>query len=174
MLVSFGVFADDSPPRVLDLYAGSGALGLEALSRGATAVVLVESSKAALAAIRQNVSALDVATDVTVLGLRVDRALAQIEGPFDLVLMDPPYAEVQAPGFGDVLEKAAGLVGPSGVLVLEHDSSDEPAAPTGLVLDRRRKHGDTTLSLFVKPAGQDGQDGRDEQEERADARDDAD
>src|SRR5689334_18455145 len=107
MLASAGAFSDELGPRVLDLYAGSGALGLEALSRGAQSAVLVESGRPALAAIRDNARALDVEGQVTVIGARVDRALAELEGPFDLVLIDPPYADVRTPDFGAILAAAA-------------------------------------------------------------------
>lgn len=149
MLASDGVFAEEPGPRVLDLYAGSGALGLEAISRGAREVVFVESGRPALTAIRQNVRALDVASETTVIAATVDRALTTIEGPFDSAPIDPPYAEVRTASFAGTLANAARLLGPAGVLVLEHASADEPSAPPGLVLDRRRRHGDTTLSLFI-------------------------
>jgi 16S rRNA (guanine966-N2)-methyltransferase len=148
MLASDGVFEAEPGPRVLDLYAGSGALGLESLSRGATSAVFVEHARPALAAIRDNVRALDVESSVKVVPLRVDRALATLEGPFDLVLVDPPYADVRARDFADLLAKTASLLAEGAVLVLEHASSDEPETPSGLVLDRRRRHGDTTLSIF--------------------------
>ncbi len=152
MLASAGVFAEELGPRVLDLYAGSGALGLEAISRGARSAVLVESARPAITAIRENVRALDVGAQVTVIATRVERALDTVEGPFDLVLVDPPYADVREPSFADLMAKAARHLAPSGVLVLEHASTDEPAAPLDLVLDRRRRHGDTTLSLYLHPA----------------------
>lgn len=152
MLASAGVFAEELGPRVLDLYAGSGALGLEAISRGARSAVLVESARPAITAIRENVRALDVGAQVTVIATRVERALDAVEGPFDLVLVDPPYADVREPSFADLMAKAARHLAPSGVLVLEHASTDEPAAPLDLVLDRRRRHGDTTLSLYLHPA----------------------
>lgn len=152
MLVGDGCFENDPGPRVLDLYAGSGALALEALSRGARAAVLVDQSRAALAVIRENTRALDVEDSVTVLPLRVDRALTTIQGPFDLVFVDPPYADVRTPTFAEVLGKVATLVTEGGLLVLEHAKTDEPEPPAGLVLDRRRRYGDTTLSLFRKPA----------------------
>ena len=155
MLTSDGVFADEVGPRVLDLYAGSGALGIEAMSRGARFAVFVESARPAVTAIRENIQALAIADETSILALRVDRALEELEGPFDLVLLDPPYADVRAPAFGEILLKAARLLATSGILVLEHASTDEPAPPPGLLVDRRRRHGDTTLSLFrhdVAPA----------------------
>lgn len=152
MLASDGAFAEELGPRVLDLYAGSGALAFEAISRGARAAVLVESAKPALAAIRENARALGVEDQVTILPTRVERALESVDGPFDIVLLDPPYAEVRARGFAEILAKVARLLAASGILVVEHASSDEPAPPPGLVLDRRRRHGDTTLSLFRSPS----------------------
>jgi 16S rRNA (guanine966-N2)-methyltransferase len=151
MLSSDGVFSevsDERGPRVLDLYAGSGALGLEALSRGAREVVLVESARPAIAAIRENVQALGAEDQVTVLAMRVDRALDVVSGPFDLVLVDPPYADVRAPAFGSVVAKCARLLATSGILTIEHASSDTPQAPADVTLDRQRRHGDTTLSLY--------------------------
>lgn len=153
MLASAGCFGDDARPRVLDLYAGSGALAFEAISRGAEEAVLVEHARPALAAIRDNARALDVERQITVMPVRVDRALATVRGRFDLVLVDPPYADVRAKGFAELLGQVAELLSEHGVLVLEHASTDEPAAPPRLALDRRRRYGDTTLSLFQVAAG---------------------
>jgi len=151
MLVSDGVFAEEPGPRVLDLYAGSGALAFEALSRGASEAVLVESARPALAAIRENIDALDVGAQVTVVTRPCERALEGMAGPFQLVLVDPPYADVKTKAFAGVLLQASQLLASGGILVLEHDSKDEPAAPAGLEVDRRRRHGDTILSLFRRP-----------------------
>lgn len=148
MLVSDGVFGGEPGPRVLDVYAGSGAIGLEALSRGAREAVFVESARPALAAIRSNVKALDVAGQVTVVAMRAEPALAKLEGPFDLVVFDPPYADVREARFAEILARAARLLAPTGILVLEHAASDEPLPPEALEVDRRRRHGDTVLSLF--------------------------
>jgi 16S rRNA (guanine966-N2)-methyltransferase len=145
---------DQQSPLVLDLYAGSGALGLEALSRGAREVVFVESARPAITAIRENVRALGVDEQVTLLSTSADRALSQLlkdgEQRFDLILVDPPYADVDTTAFTEIiLTRAARLLAASGIFVLEHSSkSEEPAPPTGLVVDRRRQYGDTTLSLF--------------------------
>jgi 16S rRNA (guanine966-N2)-methyltransferase len=154
MLASDGVF-EHGELRVLDLYSGSGALGLEALSRGAQSVVMVESARPALAAIRQNTGALGAAEAVTVLAMRVEKALSVLEGLFHLVLVDPPYADVQKPGFAEVLGSAARLLAAAGVLVLEHASGDAAVAPSILELDRQRRHGDTTLSLFRRVSSND-------------------
>jgi 16S rRNA (guanine966-N2)-methyltransferase len=159
MLASDGFFdlVEGAPgPRVLDLYGGSGALGLEALSRGAETLLVVESDRAALTAIRQNVGALAAAGQVTVLAMRVERALPLLGeqqdrgeiAAFDLALVDPPYALVREPAFATVLEGTARLLAASSIIVLEHAAQDEPAPPTGFLVDRRRRHGDTTLSLF--------------------------
>jgi 16S rRNA (guanine966-N2)-methyltransferase len=157
MLASDGIFdtSEDSTSselRVLDLYAGSGALGFEAISRGAQSVVLVEHARPALAAIRDNTRALGVDDQVTVLAMPVERALRSIEGPFAVVILDPPYADVRERRFGEILALAAGLLSAEGVLVLEHASTDDPAGPPELLLDRRRKYGDTTVSLFRRSA----------------------
>ena len=150
MLVSDGVFLDEPGPHVLDLYAGSGALGLEALSRGARRVVFVESARPALQAIRTNVEALDMGSCVEIRALPVQRALKELAGlapRFDLIVIDPPYADVRTSDFGEILAGAAALLTPGGVLLLEHAAEDEPTSPA-LSLDRRRRHGDTMLSVF--------------------------
>ena len=146
MLVSDGLF--DDAPRVLDLYAGTGALAFEALSRGASEAVLVEHAREALAAIRENTTALDLSDRVRVVARRVDRAFELLDGPFGIVFLDPPYADVGSKPFGDVLARAAGLVAPAGALVLEHATADAPPAIEALSLDRSRRYGDTTLSLY--------------------------
>jgi 16S rRNA (guanine(966)-N(2))-methyltransferase RsmD len=146
MLAAGGLIEEGA--RVLDLYAGSGALGIEALSRGAGEAVLVEHGRDALAAIRENVQALDVADRVRVVGSRVERALEKIEGPFGIVFLDPPYADVRSGEFARILEGAAGLLADQGALVLEHASGDVPPVVARLTLDRSRVYGDTAVSLF--------------------------
>jgi 16S rRNA (guanine966-N2)-methyltransferase len=153
MLVNDGLLDETSGP-VLDLYAGSGALAFEALSRGASRAVLVEQGRDALAAIRDNARSLDAVARVRVVAGRVDRALRQVEaeGPFAVVFLDPPYADVPTREFGEVLAHAARLVAPTGALVLEHASSDAVPEVLGLDVDRSRRHGDTTLTLYVPAA----------------------
>jgi 16S rRNA (guanine(966)-N(2))-methyltransferase RsmD len=154
MLVSDGLIGDDGEhpgPRVLDLYAGTGALAFEALSRGASAAVLVEHARDAVTAIRKNARALGIGSELLLFDTKVDRALLKIEGPFGIVFLDPPYADVPTPSFGAVLAKAAALLRPDGALVLEHASPDEPPAVPGLTLDRTRRYGDTSVSLYRAP-----------------------
>jgi 16S rRNA (guanine966-N2)-methyltransferase len=148
----FGILGPLDGARVLDLYAGSGALAIEALSRGAAFAVLVERDRRALAAIRDNLAALSLENETRVLPLPVERAFSVLstEKPFDLVLCDPPWAmgESALP----VLAKLAisGRLRPDARVVLEHPSRDRPLAPEGLVRFDQRSFGDTGLS-FLRP-----------------------
>ena len=158
MLVSDGLFEVSPAPRenepgirVLDLYAGTGALAFEALSRGASHAVLVEHGRDAVTAIRKNARALGAEGEVTVFDTKVERALPKLEAGFGVIFLDPPYADVRSPGFAEILAKAGALLLPGSVLVLEHASSDEAPAASGLELDRSRRYGDTTLSLYRSP-----------------------
>jgi 16S rRNA (guanine966-N2)-methyltransferase len=155
----FAILRDVSGERVLDLYAGSGALGLEALSRGAEQLVLVESSKAAQQAIRSNLLALGVGARATLLPLRAEASFKALErlGPFSLVFADPPWADAQA-ALG-VLEKLAeySLLAPAPRLVLEHAARTPPLPENGgrlRAIDTRR-WGDTAVTIFelIEPPG---------------------
>jgi 16S rRNA (guanine966-N2)-methyltransferase len=152
MLASAGALVPGG--RVLDLYAGSGALAFEALSRGAGAAVLVEHGRDALSVIRENARALGVESDVRIVAAKVERALGQLEAErnrFDLVFLDPPYASVPTPGFAEVLAGAADLLADEGMLVVEHSPRDAPPAVPALEAARSRTHGDTCISLFRRP-----------------------
>jgi 16S rRNA (guanine(966)-N(2))-methyltransferase RsmD len=144
----------------LDLYAGSGALGLEALSRGAERLVLVEASKAAQRAIRNNIDSLGLDTRAVLLPIRAEAAQRALErhGPFSLVLADPPWADAQAALL--VLEKLVrgALLAPAARLVLEHAARTPPALSEKsplTALDTRR-WGDTAVTIFevLPPAGE--------------------
>ena len=121
--------------RVLDLYAGSGGVGIEAVSRGARSAVLVETDAAP---VRRAVERLGGAGEIEVLDRPVGDALALLAARgerFDLVFADPPYAA--APDAGE-LERCAGLLGRAGVLVLQLDARrEEPAIESLERLDRR-------------------------------------
>jgi 16S rRNA (guanine966-N2)-methyltransferase len=133
--------------RVLDLYAGSGALGIEALSRGAASAVFVERGRAASAVLEENLRALGLGGRFRLLRLPVARALALLgrEGArFDLVLADPPYA--LAPG---AWRGAAGaLLAPGGLLVVETAARRPPQSDPDLDLVRRAVYGDTALEFW--------------------------
>jgi 16S rRNA (guanine(966)-N(2))-methyltransferase RsmD len=147
----FSMLGDITERRFLDLYAGSGALGIEALSRGAVGVVLVESARPALACIRQNLSQLAVESEITVLPCRVERARERLAllGPFDLVFCDPPWDKLER-SISDVVHVLEGLVSPSGTIVYEHPTR-HPLLDLGRAAGpplHQRSYGDTTLSFF--------------------------
>ncbi|GCD21666.1 methyltransferase [Cellulomonas algicola] len=134
-----------SGARVLDLYAGSGALGLEAASRGAVAVTLVESSRDAADVCRRNAATLGL-RGVTVAAERAEKFVQRRPvAPWDLVLVDPPY-DVAEPDLGTVLAHVAPGVADDGVLAVERSSrSPEPTWPTGWEGVERRVYGETVV-----------------------------
>lgn len=128
--------------RVLDLYAGSGALGLEALSRGAAAVTFVESDRTAVNVLRSNVSSLGL-PGTSLVSARVLSFLAGSSSPFDLVLADPPYAEQD---IDSVVGALSGWTAPGALVILERSiRSAAPAWPPFLTPLRVKKYGDTAL-----------------------------
>lgn len=134
--------------RVLDLYAGSGALGLEALSRGARSAVLVEQGQAAARAIRRNLGSTGLGQG-EVLADRVERVLARaVVGPaFDLVLADPPYPMPEA-ALTEVLGLlVAGhwLATHAAVVVERSTRTPEPTWPRGLESYDERRYGETRI-----------------------------
>ncbi len=134
--------------RFADLYAGSGAVGLEAASRGAAAVLLVESDRQAAKAARANVAALDLGSLVQIVTAPVRNALAiPPDQRYDVVFADPPYA---VPDSELAAVQAAlvehGWLAPDAIVVLERASRDpEPTWATGITGDRSRRYGETTL-----------------------------
>ena len=123
---------------VLDLYAGSGALGLEALSRGATRAVLVESDPVALAVLRDNVAALGL--PATVEATEVERFLAGEPQEHDVVLLDPPYELDVDPVLAAVVPWAGDVV-----VVERRTRGPAPTWPEGLEALRSRRYGEATL-----------------------------
>lgn len=132
---------------VLDLFAGAGTLGIEALSRGATRATFVEHSREALAALRQNLRTTKLEDRAEVLGGDVLAYLARVSGPFDLVLCDPPFADVEL--LGRVLghEGLRHAVG-DGLVVARVLRKRPPALPGGLRLVRERVVGEESLLLL--------------------------
>jgi 16S rRNA (guanine966-N2)-methyltransferase len=136
--------------RVLDLYAGSGALSFEALSRGAGDAVLVENDRVAGACIRDNAASLGVGERARLIPTAVDKALGklgQASAEFDLVILDPPYDLVATAPFAEELARAAALVASGGWLVLEHGKRDVAPPVPGIAWEEAREYGDTHVSL---------------------------
>ena len=134
--------------RTLDLYAGSGALGIEALSRGAQRCDFVERDARACASIRQNLSETSFEGQGEVLCLPVERALPRLEGPYTLVLADPPYALEATAILEGLVERGLVEAGRT-VLVLEHSSREEaPGRLAALTQVKTLRHGDTAVSLY--------------------------
>jgi 16S rRNA (guanine966-N2)-methyltransferase len=149
--------------RVLDLYAGSGAVGLEALSRGAAHVLLVESGVPAARVIKQNIDAIGL-PGAAVIADRVERVLArgpdQAQSPaggrYDVVFADPPYAMADE----DVTRMLARLadgewLAPGALVIVERATRSGPVRwPDGFVPDRARKYGEATFWYGLGPGTQ--------------------
>ncbi|WP_375765245.1 16S rRNA (guanine(966)-N(2))-methyltransferase RsmD [Archangium gephyra] len=140
--------------KVLDLYAGTGALGLESVSRGAPKAVLVDSDREALALCRTNTDALGFGARVEILSQPVERALEVLGrrgDKFELIFADPPYA---ARVVETVLEGIARskVLAPGGTVVVEHDKREAaPESHEGFERVDQRRFGDTLVSLFRIP-----------------------
>jgi 16S rRNA (guanine966-N2)-methyltransferase len=137
--------------RVLDLYAGSGALGLEAASRGARVVTLVENNFVAAGLCKKNAEAVQKAAPskdavkIRVSAQAVQSFLTSTPDGFDLVFLDPPYDLGEAELAGN-LAALAPLLDPDALVIVERDSrSPEPTWGDGLAAERSKKYGDTTV-----------------------------
>jgi 16S rRNA (guanine(966)-N(2))-methyltransferase RsmD len=132
--------------RVIDGYAGTGAIGIEALSRGAAHVTFIERDRRAIALIEENVAGCDAAGDYTIRGGDVAAVLPRLPaGACDLMLLDPPYDSLT----NDVLELSVRVMAPGGLLVLERATRREPESPPTLARVRDVKSGDSTLTFFT-------------------------
>lgn len=149
--------------RVLDLYAGSGALGLEAASRGAAHVTLVDRSEAATRVARENTARVRRAAPrgsepvVVISSQPVQSFLGGSRGPWDVVFLDPPY-ELGGAELRHDLEGVARSLAPDGTVVVERSARDRaPEWPDGLELERRRDYGETALYWLRAAAPEPGQ-----------------
>jgi len=133
--------------RLLDGYAGTGAVGIEALSRGAASVVFVERDRRALALLAENIAACDAAGYTIETG-DVATVLRRWNGaPLDLIWLDPPYDNTDTL---DALDAAAHALAPEGLVVLERATRHEPNVPASLTPTRDVKSGDSTLTFFER------------------------
>ena len=138
----FSMLGDVSGARVLDLYAGSGALGIEALSRGAESALFVERDRAALASLDRNLEA--TGAPGAVRRQDVARFLARPEGTFDLVFCDPPYDEAPALA-GPLADALPAMVAEDARIVTESDKRNPLLLP--LPLEVERTYGDTRIAI---------------------------
>jgi len=135
---------------VLDLYAGAGGLGMEALSRGSTHCDFVDSAASACAVLRKNLAALKLTDRAQVTQAPVEAFLRRATGTYSLVFADPPYADAGTP-----LERAlsrlvaAALLAPSALLVVEHGDHAAPSTVSGLRMIDQRRYGQTVISFFA-------------------------
>lgn len=149
----FGILGSIEGAHVLDLFAGTGALGLEALSRGAAHATFVDSARPAVAAIRGNLRALDLEDRATVIaGDAVSAARHAPAAPWRLVFVDPPYRSDLAARAVAALPLAH--LAPGAVIVIEHDRHNPPPDALGSLLRTdQRRYGDTRISFFAPPRG---------------------
>ena len=143
----FNILPDVEGMQVLDMFAGSGALGIEALSRGAAHATFIDQAKSALAAVRQNLRELGLEDRATVLaGDAVVLGARHVPtSPWQLVFVDPPYASDLAVRAVQTLAHLA----PGAVIVIEHDRRNAPPDPLGSLLRTdHRRYGDTLVSFY--------------------------
>jgi 16S rRNA (guanine966-N2)-methyltransferase len=136
---------------VLDLYAGTGAMGIEALSRGAGSAVFVEQAPKAVATVRENLARAHVADRGRVIRRDVGRSLEQdLEHPFDLVFVDPPYA-LPAAAVGAILDRlrTTGALADGGIVLLTRDvRSSTDVIPLDWAVAKRLVYGDSVVTLL--------------------------
>jgi len=135
--------------RVLDLYAGTGALGIEALSRGGESCDFVEKDRNMAAVIRENLAATNFADRANVIAAPVERVIATLSGPYTFVVADPPYADDSALALITQLAGSGAIDAEDGTVAFEHNSRVEPPADiAGFSLVRSLRHGDSSVSIY--------------------------
>lgn len=142
--------------RVCDLYAGGGSLGIEALSRGARAAVLVEQSGAVLRHLRANLAGIENARVVRGDVLKAVRRMAGEQ--FDIILADPPYRQELVQATVELVAEL-GLLARDGRLVVEHHRDEVPVAPAGWRVLKRTRHGESMITILDYPVSEEVADG---------------
>ena len=149
-LLAHGGYGDPPPPegrRVLDLFAGTGALGLEALSRGAARAVFIDDFASARALIRENAEALGLTGEIKIWRRDATRLGPCRGAPFGLIFADPPYGS-ELGGKALMSAREGGWIAPDAIIVLEHAAGEDiPAADWLQVVDQRR-YGETAITIF--------------------------
>ncbi|HUQ86186.1 MAG TPA: 16S rRNA (guanine(966)-N(2))-methyltransferase RsmD [Vicinamibacterales bacterium] len=133
--------------RVLDMFSGTGAVALEALSRGAASATCVDNDRRATALIAENAALCGESERCVIIRDVASRALQQLlpGGPFDIVVLDPPY---DYPNLADAVRDAAAQRATGGLIVLEHASRVAPPEAAGVTLTRTIKSGDSALTFY--------------------------
>ena len=145
----FNIIAPSVPgARVLDVFAGTGAIALEALSRGASAATCIDHDRRAWLLIADNRDRCGEAERCMIVRAAAERALSTSVpgGPFEIVILDPPY---DFAALDRVVELASRQRAPGGLLVLEHASRVAPPTPAGLVVSRTVTSGDSALTFYA-------------------------
>jgi 16S rRNA (guanine966-N2)-methyltransferase len=143
----FALLGDLGGTSFLDLFAGSGAVGIEALSRGARPVYFVESARSALTALHANLRSIGASTDAEIVPYPLPATLDRVTGTFNVVFLDPPYAEETLLAATLARLLGAALLAPGGVVVVEHAARHPPVLPPGLVVSATRRVGDTAFTF---------------------------
>jgi 16S rRNA (guanine966-N2)-methyltransferase len=138
----------------LDLYAGSGAVGIEALSRGAASATFVDANPLCLSVIRQNLSRLQMFDRARLVRADITKSLSYAGGPFDLIFMGPPYHDAHWNTFHltePTLKEIArvGLLKEGGLVIGQHHAKENPVKLTDWKMTRQESYGDTKLSFFI-------------------------
>jgi 16S rRNA (guanine966-N2)-methyltransferase len=131
----------------LDLFAGAGGIGIEALSRGAGRVVFVDASCVSLNVVRQNIEQTGFEERSQAVLSKVESFLKKPSGPYDIVFLDPPYADEMQPLLERIAE--AGILRTDSIVIAEHFKKQlSPESAGGLTLYREAKYGDTVLAFY--------------------------
>jgi 16S rRNA (guanine(966)-N(2))-methyltransferase RsmD len=136
--------------RFLDLCAGTGAVGIEALSRGAAHVTFVDADRRACALVGENLRGCGVIEGYTIVQSALDALPARLDGAFDVTFMDPPYDERRVEAW---VAHAARTLVPGGLLVVEHASRRRLGPAAGLVAVRTLRAGDSSLAFYRSAPG---------------------
>jgi 16S rRNA (guanine(966)-N(2))-methyltransferase RsmD len=152
----FNILSDLEGRSFLDLYAGSGNMGLEALSRGASKVVFVEKNRTCVETIRRNLTLMHAEHSSEVIEASVEQGIRRLlrrKEDFDIIFADPPYEGGYVAKTLKLLRAEHSLLRDSGLFVLQHFVREEPEGDLApFVLERRRKYGETVVS-FLKGEG---------------------
>ncbi|MCL5291081.1 MAG: 16S rRNA (guanine(966)-N(2))-methyltransferase RsmD [Actinobacteria bacterium] len=138
--------------RVLDLYAGTGAFGIEALSRGAAEVIFMDDAREAVALIDVNLRLTGLVDGGRIIKVKIEKGLdrlAKEPTSLNLIFLDPPY-RISVSALRDICEKAARLLAAGGLMIVEHSTKLVAPDIDGMTATASKKYGDTTVTIYSK------------------------